>query len=257
MQEPEFRKAIKGLPISRAEYFSSIGSTNDVVAEWANQGAKGLCLAYADEQTMGRGRAGRTWFTPPGSALAFSVLLDRDAALETNLLGLTSGLGAVAVCEALESHNLKPRIKWPNDVLLDGKKVCGVLAEAEWSGDELQALILGIGINVAAQSVPPMEKLNFPATCIEEELGSEVVPSKLLRKVLESLIAWKDRVSKPTLVREWEKRLAYLGQSVHLDASEKSGEGEVLGLTPDGKLRMRLPDGVEHAFSIGEIQIRT
>jgi BirA family biotin operon repressor/biotin-[acetyl-CoA-carboxylase] ligase len=227
-----------------------------VVSEWARQGAQGLCLAYADEQTAGRGRAGRTWFTPPGAALAFSILLESDANLEANFLGLVSGLGALAVCEALETLDLIPTIKWPNDVLLDGKKVCGVLAEADWSADKLQALILGIGINVAAQSVPPKENMNFPATSIEDVLGIKVDAPKLLRKVLESLITWKDEMDEPAFVQEWEQKLEYKGQSVHLGDGEKLIEGEVLGLTHEGKLRMRLLDGIEQAFRIGEIQIR-
>ena len=257
MREAEFKQAIVGLPIARSEYFSSIGSTNDVVASWAEHGASGLCLACADEQTSGRGRAGRSWFTPSGSALAFSLLLDLEKVLNTEQLGLISGLGALAVCEAFEKlYRLSPKIKWPNDVLLEGKKVCGVLAESKWSGEKMQALILGIGINVAAESVPPKKELNFPATCIEEVIGEKAEIAKLLRGVLVSLIAWKDRMNEPNFVKSWDKRLAYKGEHVSLGDSEPFVEGEVLGLVKDGGVKLRLKNGSERLFHMGEIQIR-
>jgi BirA family biotin operon repressor/biotin-[acetyl-CoA-carboxylase] ligase len=255
MLEVEFAKAVAGLPFKKAAYFSSIGSTNDVVATWAAEGATGLCLAYADEQTSGRGRAGRSWFTPPGSALAFSVLLENPQELEPNILGLVSGLGALAVCEAIERlYHLKPQIKWPNDMLLNGKKACGVLAEAQWSGEQLKALVLGIGINVAPQSVPTQNTLSFPATSIEDALGENVEPADLMRGILVSLIDWKDRLRETNFVETWQARLAYKGQRVNLEGGGEFVEGEVLGLAPDGRLRMRINDS-EREFSLGEIQI--
>jgi len=255
MLEAEFKHAVSGLPFAKTAYFSSAGSTNDIVAGWASEGAKEICLAYADEQTKGRGRSGRSWLTPPGSALAFSILLNTALRLEPNLIGLVSGLGALAVCEALELYQLTPEIKWPNDVLLAGKKTCGVLAEAQWSGMQLKALVLGIGINVAPQSVPPQNLLNFPATCTEEALGEKMDSAELLRRVLESLVAWKDRLNEPSFVESWEKRLAYKGEFVRVEGSQNVTEGKILGLAGDGRLRL-LTNGEERALNIGEIQIR-
>ena len=256
MLESEFREAVQGLPFARAEYFSSVSSTNDVISGWAKEGIRGLCIAYGDEQTKGRGRDGRSWFTPPGSALAFSLLMNIDSPVETNLLGLFAGLGALAVCEAVEAlYSLKPTIKWPNDVLLEGKKVCGVLAEIQWCGEELQAIILGIGINVAAGSVPGIEDLAFPASCIEEVLGMKVDPGKLLQGILENLIAWKSRMNEAEFVESWEERLAYKGKQVRLVGSNIV-EGRILGLARDGRLRLQLLSGEETQVTMGEIQIR-
>lgn len=255
MLEAEFRQAVAGLPFEKTAYFSSVGSTNDVAASWASEGAQGLCLAYADEQTSGRGRAGRSWFTPPGSALAFSLLMPINPSLQTNLPGLFSGLGALAVCEALEAlYQLEPTIKWPNDVLLEGKKICGVLAEMQWTGDQLQAIILGIGINVAANSVPPTGELNFPATSIEDMRGRTVDAGRLLRGVLEKLIDLKDKITKPSFVKAWEKRLAYKGEQVKLEGGQFT-EGRLLGLASDGRLSLQLPNGEEQTISLGEIRI--
>jgi len=243
MKQAEFKKAIAGLPLEKSAYFASIGSTNDVVAEWAREGAKGLCLAFADEQTSGRGRAGRHWVTPPNSSLAFSLLLDLAPSFDQSLPGRVSGLGALAVCEALENlHQLAPQIKWPNDVLLEGKKVCGVLPETHWSGEHLQALILGIGINVAPSSVPILEALNFPATSVEDVLKRR---------------AWKELLETPEFKKAWEQRLAYQGVAVRLEDSQgEAVEAEVHSLDADGSLKLRMQNGDLRTFQASEIQLR-
>lgn len=257
MKQAEFEQAINGLPFEKAAFFTSIGSTNDVIAEWARDGAKGLCLAAADEQTSGRGRSGRRWFTPVGSALAFSLLLDFAPSFDQALLGRASGLGALVVCQGLENMGLCPEIKWPNDVLLDGKKVAGILPEAHWSGAQLQALILGIGVDIASASVPPAEALNFPATSVEEVVGKKVKASELLRAILDSLIAWKTRISEADFIQAWQAKLAYLGKSVQLENEDGLSVQAVLeGLSLDGSLKMRMPNGELRAFQAGEIQLR-
>lgn len=257
MNQNDFDQAIANLPFSRQAFFPTIGSTNDIVAEWAREGTPGLALAAAGEQTQGRGRAGRRWITPAGSALAFSLLLDLTSTDEPATLAKAAGLGAVAVCEALAaSYSLHPQIKWPNDVLLDGKKVCGVLPEAHWTGEHLQALILGIGINVAAKSLPPAEMLTFPATSIEEALGNRVSAGELLRAILTHLIGWKDLLSEPRFVEAWESWLAYKGQQVRFETSSQVIDAEVVGLAADGSLKLRLPSGEVGTFQMGEIHIR-
>lgn len=258
MKQDDFDQAIKGLPIEKAAFFPSIGSTNDVLAEWARDGGKGFCLAAADEQTQGRGRSGRRWFTPTGSALAFSLLLDLAPSFDQALLGRASGLGALAVCEGLEKlYGLQPEIKWPNDVLLNGKKVSGILPEAHWSGAQLQALILGVGVNVAAAAVPPANALNFPATSIEEVLDKKVNPGELLRSILESLITLKPQIGSQSFIQSWQTKLAYMDQAVQLETADRlSTQAQVQGLAEDGSLKMRLPNGELRTFQAGEIQLR-
>lgn len=257
MKRAEFEKATQGMSFERIAFYESTGSTNDVVADWAREGAEGLCLAAADEQTQGRGRAGRRWVTPPGSALAFSLLLDTDALFENSSMGRASGLGALAVCEAIQAgFALVPQIKWPNDVLLNGQKICGVLPEAHWIGERLQALILGIGINVAAKSVPDETALNFPATSLEQQIGHSVNAAELLRAVLERLLFWKTRLAETEFIQAWESRLAYRDQHVRLEGGEGHDvEAELVGLTGDGALRLRLSSG-ERVFQVGEVHLR-
>jgi BirA family biotin operon repressor/biotin-[acetyl-CoA-carboxylase] ligase len=257
MNRFEFEQAITGLPFEKAAFFETIGSTNDVIAEWTSQGTTGFSIAAADEQTSGRGRSGRRWFTPPGSALAFSLLLDLAPSFDKALLGRASGLGALAVSEALEGRGLRPEIKWPNDVLLNGKKVAGILPEAHWSGERLQVLILGIGINVSSESVPPANEVSFPAASLEDILGKKINPSELLRAILESLQAWKTRISGPDFIDAWQAKLAYLGKQVQLEnADGPAVQAVVEGLAEDGGLKMRMADGELRTFQAGEIQLR-
>jgi BirA family biotin operon repressor/biotin-[acetyl-CoA-carboxylase] ligase len=248
--------ALNGLPLSKIAYYESIGSTNDVAADWARRGLEGLALAVADEQTRGRGRSGRRWFTPPGSALAFSLLL-QSRIPASRATGRITGLGALAVCEALEElFSLSPQIKWPNDVLVEGKKICGVLAETHWSGDRLAAMILGIGINIAASSVPPPPALNFPAACLEKFTNTTVNRMELLRKVLESILDWKENIGQSDFIAAWESRLAYRGQVVTVEVNPgEHSEAELLGLAEDGQLKLLLPSGATRVYAAGEIRL--
>ena len=168
---------LAGLSVGEVRYFERLGSTNDEAATWAEQGAADMALVVADEQTAGRGRSGRTWITPPSAGLAFSLVL-RPSGVERSehILPRLTGLGALAVTEALHKvYRLPAQIKWPNDVLIYNRKVAGVLVEAHWFGEELSAMILGIGINVAAASLSEViqreSPLRFPATSVENALG--------------------------------------------------------------------------------------
>jgi BirA family biotin operon repressor/biotin-[acetyl-CoA-carboxylase] ligase len=141
---------LKDLPVGEIRCFEQIGSTNDEAARLVAQGAPHLTLVIAEEQTAGRGRGGNTWYSPAGASLAFSLILYPHH-LEPYLLPRLTALGALAVKDALNKlYDLPAQIKWPNDVLVHRQKVCGVLAEAQFDGDQVKALVLGIGINVPA-----------------------------------------------------------------------------------------------------------
>jgi BirA family biotin operon repressor/biotin-[acetyl-CoA-carboxylase] ligase len=151
MEQASLQTLLSDLPLGAVRYFDTIGSTNDLAARWAEDGAPDLSLAAADEQTAGRGRLGRRWITPPGAALAFSLVL-KDSR-KTDILRYTA-LGALAVCDALNaafSPMLPAQIKWPNDVII-AMEAGGRAGEAHWQGEASPPMILGIGINVAPTS---------------------------------------------------------------------------------------------------------
>lgn len=269
MDLDSLESALSGLPLGGVRYFQSTGSTNDDAARWAQEGCPDLSLVVADEQTAGRGRYGRTWITPAGSSLAFSLILLPPFKDANVMLGRFTALGAVAVCETLRAeYGLNALIKWPNDVLLNDRKVCGVLAEAQWAGNSLRAVVLGVGVNVDAESVSesilPAAGLNVPATSIETELGRRADRLGFLRSVLGSMLQWRTRLASPEFLQHWEDALAYLGEWVQILPGTGLGqgdeldfqEGEVLGLTQEGNLRLRTRNGEILTVRAGEIRLR-
>jgi len=239
MDETSIKAALRDLPLGGLRVFQRIGSTNDEALAWAAQGAGDASLVVADEQTAGRGRSGRRWQTPPGSALAFSVIL-RPTQLETNAASRLAGLGSMAVADALAELELSPEIKWPNDVLLAGRKVAGVLAESVWIGMRLSACVLGIGINVLMSSAPPADEVTFPATAIEAELGDAPNRLEILRATLAALFQWRHQLPFDEFMAAWQARLAYRGEQVtlHGDGS-RVVNGVLKGLDTDGCLLLQ------------------
>ncbi len=252
------RQALHGLPLAAWEYHARIGSTNDRALAWAADGAPDGCLVLADEQLAGRGRAGRRWHTPPGAALALSLLI-RPLPPERPFFSRWSALAALALTEALAFWGVFPKIKWPNDVLLQGRKVAGVLVEAVWQGETPQAVVIGVGVNVSSNAVPPPQAVDFPASSVAEALGHPVDRWALLRRFLERWLAWRPYLGHPAFLRAWERRLAYRQQPVRVMLDNATEiQGVVQGLAPDGGLRLATPSGeqvIHHARHLRPLAI--
>jgi len=277
MDQRELETLLADLPLGGIRYFPKVGSTNDLATRWARAGAADFSLVVADEQSAGRGRLNRQWFTPPGSGLALSVILrpenlpvDAISAtpqtdLHTAITRLTA-LGALAVCETLNealSPVLPAQIKWPNDVIATRRKLAGVLVELQWSGEKLIAAILGIGVNVTSAAVPPPGEVNFPATCVEEVVDSPVDRWILLHDILVHLLRWREQMASEKFLLAWLGRLAFRGEWVTIvleNESEQDAppslEGQVAGLNSDGSLRLRLRSGEITPVHFGEIHLR-
>jgi BirA family biotin operon repressor/biotin-[acetyl-CoA-carboxylase] ligase len=272
MDQPSLESALADLPISAIRFFSTLDSTNDEAWRWIDAGATHAALVVADEQTAGRGRNLRHWVTVAGCALAFSLVL-ASPQLEPQHIPRLTGLGALAACQALHRlYDLQADIKWPNDILLRVHKVGGILVETRWQGEVLKAAVIGIGINIAPESISPqnlpMERLNFPATCVEAELGHQVERLELLHGILERIFHWYGKLASPEFLSAWEGKLAYLNQWVQLSvvipprSAHDQGEpnpgniGKVIGLAPDGALKLLLPSGTMTSVQVGEVQLK-
>jgi len=255
MNEHSLRKRLSKLNIGGLRYFDSIGSTNDEALAWATSGAPDFSLVIADEQTRGRGRLDRKWFTPKGSGLALSLIL-RLPASHLPHLSRTVGLAGLSIAEACSGLGLVPRIKWPNDILLNGKKAAGILIENIWSGDEVDSLVIGMGVNVYKASVPPAELLQFPATSIEDELGNTPpVREEILFEILSAFIRWRERMGTDELIQSWEKLLAFCGEQVQV-SGDIPITGELLGLESDGSLRLCDVNGKSIIVRFGDVSLR-
>jgi BirA family transcriptional regulator, biotin operon repressor / biotin---[acetyl-CoA-carboxylase] ligase len=258
MNVEQLNSHLSGLPIPELRYFDQIGSTNDEALKWIAAGAEEGCLVIADQQTQGRGRLGRRWITKPGAALAFSLIL-HPTDEEKNNLAYFSPLGALAISQALEETDaaLQPLIKWPNDVLLQRRKTAGILVEAGWLGEALQGIVVGIGINVGPEAVPPPDQVLFPAISVEEAAGKPIDRLVLLRSILSALFQWRARLHSESFRQGWEQRLAFKNEWVSIEESAgKSLTGQVMGLDPSGNLILRTADGALVPVDVGDVHLR-
>lgn len=257
MEEMLLSKLVEAGTINAYRYFQSIGSTNTEALAWADEGAMDGSLVVADEQTRGRGRFDRRWITRPGSSLAFSLIL-HPSQEEIARLPLFAPLCGLAVRDAIASIlNLDARIKWPNDVLLERKKCCGILVEAAWQGAALNSIILGIGINISEGSLPPPEQQQFSATTLEIAAQTKVDRFEILKQVLLEIQKWRPLLGTPTFFDQWTANLAFIGEQVMIVQSEKQSIiGIEKGIDSQGNLVLILENHEEQAFEVGDVHLR-
>jgi BirA family biotin operon repressor/biotin-[acetyl-CoA-carboxylase] ligase len=228
--------------------FDTLASTNTEAADQARKGAaEGLCVV-ADEQTGGRGRQGRTWTSGKGSGVYMSLVLRPK--VESKYLALITLAAAVAVYEVLlKGFLIDPDIKWPNDILVGGKKICGILAEAVETPNGL-AVVLGIGINL---ETPPDEN----ATSIRAETSFPTTRDEVLDAVLDDVAKLYDRLQDEpnSIVEMWTERSSYAsGMYVRVTLSTGTIEGRTNGLDETGGLRVKLADGSETIVHAGDVE---
>lgn len=225
-------------------FYARAGSTNDLALDWLRAGAPSGAVVIADEQISGRGRQGRSWQTPPGAALAVSLILKPALAALPRL----SLLGALAVAEMIEGLGIAGvGIKWPNDVQIKGLKVCGVLPEAVWNGDALMGAVLGIGVNVRVDFQGTA--LEGTATSLQDWVGRRLDRAELVHTLLTRVDAWYERLDAPALLEAWQARLITLGLPVQV--GEVNGIAE--GVDVDGALLVRSADGTLHRVVSGDV----
>ena len=235
-------------------YRQSVGSTMELAGQEANSEAAEGFVAIAEEQSAGRGRLGRHWVSPPGQNL-YITLLVRPTLPQLRYLAVIAPL---AVCHAIEeTTGLLPRIKWPNDVLLEGKKVCGVLLESELTGDTVQHALIGIGINVNLD-VAAHEEIRDIATSLRAELGREVEREAVLASTLNHLETLYLALGRGEVVSiAWKQRLDTLGQPVRVqDAGGTIAEGVAVDADSDGSLIIRRDDGSHVRIEAGDVTLR-
>lgn len=229
--------------ISVVEHHPAIGSTNDRARELAAQGTPEIALVAADEQLAGRGRQGRAWYTPPGTALAFS-LLTRPAIAAQQAMRLTMLAGLAAV-EGIEyATGLRLDLKWPNDVVFRSEsrwwKVGGILTECAFQGDDLTYAVIGLGLNVNVDFSQQLE-LREIATSLMHLAGREIDRWAVLKAVV---AAWIDRYAEiaaaaDCLREAWAARLINLRQNIRVNLNDQIIEGYAAGVDADGALLLR------------------
>jgi BirA family transcriptional regulator, biotin operon repressor / biotin---[acetyl-CoA-carboxylase] ligase len=223
-------------------HLREVDSTNARAQRLASDGAPHGTLVTAQRQTAGHGRQGRAWFAPEGGALACSLVL-RDP---PRLLPMVAAVAVADVAAQLDRDGREPQIKWPNDVLLGGRKLAGILAEGR---PQEGWVVLGIGINVAiAQDDFPPELRDFATSLHREPQDVE----RTLTTLLEALDRWLT-AGEPDTIAAYRMRDALKGREI----SWGTDHGTALGIADDGRLRVRTQDGQEQALDAGEVHLGT
>lgn len=236
--------------------YKKLDSTNDAAYELAEKGIKEGTVILAEEQAKGKGRHGRTWTSPARGGVYMSCVFRPD--MTPNEISRITLIAAVSVAKAIRVvTGLPATIKWPNDILVNGRKVCGILTEMKAEQDAIDFIILGIGINVNM----PAGHLPKGATSLKEEMrsgGSDTIISRieLVKRVLEELerdyFLLKSSGSKP-IIEEWKHFSDMLGSRVKVVLQNRSFEGLAHNLDPDGALIVRLESGILEKVSSGDI----
>jgi BirA family biotin operon repressor/biotin-[acetyl-CoA-carboxylase] ligase len=245
--------------LGKSIFFSKeVTSTNEWAKKLATQGAAEGWVAIAETQTHGRGRLEREWFSPVGG-LWFSLILRPEQPL-AKAARLTFVAG-VAVAETLhEQYGLRTETKWPNDVLVNGHKICGILGEATTMGKDNNAVVLGIGINANfAERVLP-ESIRARATSLETELNRRIQLEELFNRLLEKLeatYALYTRRGFNSILKRWKSYAGFLGQEVEVTDRNEKITGLAYDVNKDGALILMLENGAfKHVF-VGDVSQRT
>ena len=241
-------------------YLPRTGSTNEVAHARAAAGAPDGLLVIADEQTAGRGRLDRRWWAPAGSSLLMSLLLRPPLPPDrAGQLTMCLGLAAIEGIEAVT--RLRPALKWPNDLLLDGRKLGGMLAELRLDYQRLDYAVLGLGVNVnvsfsastSASNLMPSE-LTDTATSLSMALGHPVDRLSLLVAILTRCETWYEMVlAGQSPHAAWAARLDTVGRRVQVTTAAGTLRGSAIGVTSGGALLLRDDNGTEHAIWSGDV----
>ncbi len=229
------------------------GSTNEDAFALGRAGAPAGVVCVADAQRGGRGRMNRSWFSPPGAGLYCSVLL--RPALPLEQAGLLSFCAALAMSGAVRSAGLEAMVKWPNDIVYDGKKICGILSACSGENGRLSFAVVGAGLNLRAGSWP--EEFRGRAASLED-FGIQADRDILLDSYLDGLDAWVVRLERegfPPLRRALEERLALLSRPVRVSGGQQA-EGVAEGIGGKGELLVRLADGTLLPVTCGDVSVR-
>ena len=227
-------------------------STNDEAARLARAGARHGTIVIAETQTAGRGRDGRTWTSPAGLGVYLSAVIRSPLPL-VDVPPMTLAIG-IGLCDAIRATGVHACLKWPNDALVDGKKLAGVLVEAQSQGGKLDAVVIGIGVNVGG-AVPP--EIAGIATTLEEASGLPIDREAFIAALLAYVERWIDRyvaMGLEEIIPAWTDRMA-IGLAARATIGGSSMVGEVAGLDDDGALLLRDVDGALHRVRSGDVEV--
>jgi BirA family biotin operon repressor/biotin-[acetyl-CoA-carboxylase] ligase len=245
-------------------YFNSLDSTNSFARKLASEGCEDGTVVAAGSQTQGRGRLGRSWESPPDKGIYLTIIL-RPTISPEEILIITIAASAAAAFAIEKSSGVSAGIKWPNDIILHGKKVCGILTEMNSETDRVNYVICGIGINFSQRTEDFSEDLRDKAVSVmsaAETAGSDCHGIKRL-DLIRSVLREFDRVytliasgNSGEILRAWKTRSVTLGRDVSILYKDRKMTGRAIDITEDGRLVVCGDDGATREIMSGEVSVR-
>lgn len=243
----------KNIPLT---VYKTIGSTNTEAKLLAVQNAVHGTTVMAEEQTMGRGRFGRDFFSPSGSGLYMSIILKPRLSMENSVLVTTAA--AVAVCRAIEKiTDLSPLIKWVNDIFIDNRKVCGILTEAvtNFETGMMDSVVVGIGVNVKTKNEDfPFELRDIAGSILDNENKS--VRNQLTAEIINNVLNMSKNLGDRSFMQDYKERSMILGQDILYKKDNLWHEGYAIDIDDYGGLIIHTPDGQKITLNSGEVSIK-
>lgn len=238
-------------------YLEVTGSTNDDCARFMEEGAGHGIVVSAKQQLSGKGRRGRTWSSPAGQSVYMSIGLIPDIAPErASMLTLVM---ALAVCRALEdvmqeTEEQKPQIKWPNDIVIGGRKVCGILTEMHLADRQIKNVIIGVGINIGRADFE--EEIKGVAASLTLQGDKEELPELLLQHFESYYDKFVEKCDMSAIMGEYVEKMVNMDREVTVLDPHGEYRGTALGIDEMGQLLVRKEDGTIHAVYAGEVSVR-
>ncbi|NWF77642.1 MAG: biotin--[acetyl-CoA-carboxylase] ligase [Chloroflexi bacterium] len=230
----------------RIYYFAEISSTMDAARELAKKGAEEGTIVIAETQTRGRGRLSREWLSPEGGIYFTLILRPRISPAYAPRINLMAAVAVAATIRKL--YRLKAELKWPNDVLVAGKKVCGILAEMDAEMDVVNFVNVGIGINANT----PIRQLGKTATSLKDALGKEISRKELLSALLIEIEQRQPLLMKADLLEEWKKLSVTLNKDVRIISLGEEVIGQAIDIDATGALIVKGKDGSVRTVLVGD-----
>ncbi|MBI2867408.1 MAG: biotin--[acetyl-CoA-carboxylase] ligase [Chloroflexi bacterium] len=235
-------------------YYETLTSTQEEALRLARQGAPEGCVIIADEQTAGRGRFDRSWVAPKGQSILLSLVLRPELSTLVKL----NMVASLAVVRAIRrSTGIQCQIKWPNDVLYQGKKLCGILIDTYFSGEHVDFSIVGLGLNVNVD-VEREKDVPSHAVSLSGVLGRKVPRLLVLHCLLEEMELYYEAVKAQDPIHEgWRRYVETIGKPIRATMGERVEEGIAEGVDEDGNLLLRRNDGHLITLSFGQVTLRS
>lgn len=238
-------------------YFNSIDSTNKKAKEVAQDEQEGTVI-IAEEQTAGKGRMGRSWVSPKGKGIWMSLIL--KPTMEPMKVPKLTLIGAAAVYKALENMGIKAQIKWPNDVLIDGKKICGILTEMSGELNMVNYVIMGIGINVNLDEKDIPDQLKDKATSLKISTGKEINRKELTANILNEFeklyISFKEKDQMNEVLKICRENSILLGEEVKIIRGNDVRIGKAIDINENGELLIKFEGDKVESIIAGEVSLR-